>query len=115
MKSLLRTFLQIVLILALIVAAELIPPFRQLTDYFNQNPQPYKTITIIISVIGWILMAGVIAYGIWTQGKPITDDEALKFMENGASDPTLPRRFMGQVKEGSEFRTEVTFKEIKET
>jgi len=113
MKSLLRTFLLIVLIFVLAVIAEQITPLRQLTDYFKQNPQPYKAITIGASAIGWILVAGVIAYVVWTQGKPMTDDEALKFMEDSASPPTIQHRFMGKVK-GSEFRTEVTFKEIKE-
>ena len=113
MKSLRRTFLLIVLILVLAVIVELITPLRQLTDYLNQNPQPYKAVTIGTSVIGWILMAGVIAYGIWSHGKPMTDDESLEFTENGEASPTIYRSFRGQTK-GRGFRTEVTFKEIKE-
>ena len=103
----------IALILVLAIIAELIPPFRQLTDYFNQTPQPYKAIAIGISVTGWVLMAGVIAYMIRTQGKPVTDDEAPSLMENGESySATYPRR--NDVGKGREFHKEVTFRQVKE-
>lgn len=111
-KSLLRTFLLITLIFILAVIAELFTPLRQLTDYFNQNPQPYKAITIGTSIIGWILLAGGIAYGLWTRGKPTRDEESQR-VENGDTSPIMYNSFSGQSK-SREFRTEVTFKEIKE-
>ncbi len=108
-----RTFLVIVLIFVLAVIAELITPLKQLTNFLNQHPQPYLAITIGASILGWILMAGAIAYGLWSQGKPMSDDEAFKFIENGASPATIYHRFRGQAK-GREFRMEVTFREIKD-
>jgi hypothetical protein len=112
-KSLLRTFLLITLIFVLAIIAELFTPLKQLTDYFNQNPQPYKAITIGTSILGWILMAGGIAYGLWRRGKATRDDEESRLLENGDTSPTMYRSFRGPSKV-REFRTEVTFKEIKE-
>ena len=113
MRSFLQTVLLIVFILALTVLAELIPPFRQLTDYLNEHPQPYKTITIAAAIIGWVLFAVAIGYGLWTQGRPMSDDEASRFMENSAGSPTIHRRFRGRTM-GREFRTEMSFREFKE-
>jgi hypothetical protein len=98
-RSLFRIFLAIVLILVLALIAELIPPFRQLTNYFDQNPQPYKAIAIGISIAGWILMAGVIAYMIWKRGKSSTDDKSSR---------------MSGLGQRREFYREVTFLQIKE-
>src|SRR5262249_52179036 len=113
MKAFLQTLLLIVVIFVFAVIAELITPLRQLTDYLSGHPQPYKAITIGLSILGWILLAGVVAFGLWTQGKPMNDDETLRFMEEGAGSPTVHRHFRGKAK-GREFRTQVTFKEVKE-
>ena len=112
-KSLLQTFLLIILIFVLAVIAELFTPLRQLTDYFNQNPQPYKAITIGTSIIGWILMAACIAYGLWTREKPTRDEDRSQLMDMGDTSPTTYRSFRDHSK-GREFHREVTFKEIKE-
>jgi len=112
-KSLLRTFLLITIIFVLAVIAELFTPLRQLTNYFNQNPQPYKIIAIGTSIIGWILFAGGIAYGLWTRGKPTRGEYELQLMENGDTSPTTYSSFRGHSK-SREFHREVTFKEIKE-
>jgi hypothetical protein len=113
MRSFFQTLLLILAILVLAVIAELIPPLKQLTVYLNTHPQPYKTITIVASIVGWILFAVTIGYGLWTQGRPMNDDEALGFIEQSAGSPTIRRRFRGRAK-GSEFHTEVSFRDIKE-
>ena len=113
MRSFVQTILLILAVLALAVIAEWIPPLKQLTVYLNEHPQPYKGITMGLSIVGWILFAVVIGYGLWTQGRPMHDDEALRFMEQSASSPTVYRRFKGRAK-GREFHTEVSFREIKE-
>jgi hypothetical protein len=113
MRSLFQTVLLILGILALAVIAEFIPPLKQLTNYLGEHPQPYKGITIGVSIVGWILFAVAIAYGLWTQGRPMSDDEALGFMEQSAGSPTIRRHFRGRAK-GAEFHTDVTFREIKE-
>ena len=113
LKSLLRTSLLIILVFVLAVIAELFPPLRQLTDYFNQNPQPYKAITVGTGIIGWILMAAGIAYGLWTRGKPTRDEDESQRMENGDVSTTRHSSFGGHSK-SREFHREVTFKEIKE-
>jgi len=113
MKSVLQTILLVAIIFVLAVLAEQITPLKQLTDFLDRNPQPYKAISMGASIIGWILMAGVIAYGLWTHGKPMTEDEALRFMETNASSPNINRHFKGRVK-GREFHTEVTLREIKD-
>ena len=112
-KPLLQTFLLIILIFVLAVIAELFTPLRQLTDYFNQNPQPYKAITIGTSIIGWILMAASIAHGLWTRGKSTRAEDELQLMENGDTSPTTYSSFRGHSK-SREFHREVSFKEIKE-
>jgi len=113
MRSFFRTILLILAILALTLIAELIPPLKQLTVYLNEHPRPYKTITIVTSIAGWILFAVAIGYGLWTQGRPMSDDESLGFMEQSAGSPTIRRRFKGRTK-GREFRTEMSFREFKE-
>jgi type VI protein secretion system component VasK len=113
MKSLRRAFLAVLAIFALAVIAGLIPPLKQLTEYLNGHPQPYQGITIGTAILGWILFAGAIAYSLWTRGKPMSDNDSLSFMEQSASSPTIHRRFSGRAK-GREFRTEVSFREIKE-
>ena len=112
-KSLLRTFLLIILIFVLAIIAELFTPLGQLTDYFNQNPQPYKAITIGTSIIGWILMAAGIAYGLWTGGKSTREEDELLLMENGDTAPTTYNSFRCHSK-SREFHREVTFRQIKE-
>ena len=111
-KSLLRTFLLIILIFVLAIIAELFTPLRQLTEYFNQNPQPYKAITIGTSIIGWILMAAGIAHGLWTRGKP-TRYEDISQLDMDDISPTTDGSFREQSRV-REFHREVTFKEIKE-
>jgi hypothetical protein len=113
MRSFLQTVLLILIVLALTVLAELIPPLRQLTDYLNEHPQPYKTITIAATILGWVLFAVAIGYGLWTQGRPMNNDEARSFMETSAGSPTVRRRFRSLTK-GREFRTEMSFREFKE-
>jgi hypothetical protein len=113
MRSFFQTLLLILVIFALAVIAELIPPLKQLTVYLNGHPQPYKAITIGASILGWILFAVTIGYGLWTQGRPMKDQEALGFMEHSAGSPTIHRRFRGRTK-GREFRTEMSFREFKE-
>lgn len=112
-KSLLRTFLLIIIIFVLAVIAELFTPLRQLTDYFHQNPQPYKAITIGISIIGWVLFAAGIACGLWSRGKPTRDEDETQLMQSGDTSPTMYSSFRGHSK-SREFHREVTFKEIKE-
>ena len=113
MRSFFQTVLLVLAILVLAVIAELTPPLKQLTLYLNAHPQPYKTITIVASIAGWILFAVAIGYGLWTQGRPMKDDEALGFMEQSAGSSTIHRRFRGRTK-GREFHTEISFREIKE-
>ncbi len=113
MKSFFQTILLIVVIFVLALMAEQIRPLKQLTVFLARHPQPYKAVAISVSIIGWILMAGAIAYGLWARGKPMTEEEALRFMETNAGSPTINRRFKGQAK-GREFRAEVTFKDVKE-
>jgi hypothetical protein len=100
-KSLLRTFLLIILIFVLAIIVQLFTPLRQLTDYFNQNPQPYKTITVGTSIVGWILFAGGIDYGLWTRGKSTRDEDELLLMENGDTAPTTYSSFRGHSKAAS--------------
>jgi hypothetical protein len=113
MKTFLQTILLIVAIFILALIAESIPPLKQLTNFLNEHPQPYKGITIGAAIAGWVLMAGVVAYGLWTRGRSMTNDEALRFMENSASSPTIHRHFRGRAK-GRDFYIEITFKEIKQ-
>ncbi len=63
-------------LLALAFAVELIPPVRALTDYLDRHPEPWLTLTIAATVVGWLLFAGAVLVGILAQGRPLSAGEA---------------------------------------
>ena len=112
MKTLARTFFFIALIFAVALALDQITELKQFTLYLDQHSEPYKRVTIGMSIAGWVLLGGAFAYGLWTQGKPMSEEEARRFMQTSAGRPRMRRRVFGPVA-GWEFHEEVTVSEVK--
>ncbi len=111
MKSFLQTVFLIAVIFALALAVDQMTPLKQLTLYLNRHPDPYKTITVGMSIIGWALLICAFALGLWTKGQSMSEEAARQYMQSGAGQPRISRRFYGRAA-GREFRMVVTFREI---
>ncbi len=114
MKTFLRTALIIVIIFVLALAVDQITPLKQLTLYLNEHPDPYRAITIGMTLLGWVMLIGAFAFGFWIKSQPMREDEARRYMQTSAGQPHLSRRFAGQAA-GREFRMAATFREVKDT
>jgi hypothetical protein len=112
MKTVFQTFLFIIVIFALAVVLEQITALKQLTLYFDQHPEPYKRITIGMSILGWVLMGYTFFLVLWMRGRPMSEDEARQFMRTSASRPMLHRVLRGKAV-GREARTGASFHDIK--
>ena len=113
MKTLLKTFLTILVLFVLALAAELIVPLKQLTVYLEQHPDPYRLIAVVIAVIGWILMIGVFVYLLVENGTSMPEGQARQFAQSGTGQSPATQRVFGRAT-GREFYLQVTFREIKD-
>jgi hypothetical protein len=113
MKTVFQTLLLVVAIIALAVVIDQITPLKQLTLYLDQHPEPYRRITIGMSVLGWVLMGYVFFLVLWMRGRPMSEDEARQFMRTSAGRPMINRAFRGKAV-GREARTGASFHDIKE-
>jgi hypothetical protein len=93
------------------VAADQIELLKQLTRYLDQHADGYRALTIIMSVVGWMILISVFAHGLWRQGKPMTEEDAQGFMARGRGGFGF-RAFRGRVV-GREFRVSVPFRAVK--
>jgi len=109
MKTIIRTFLLIVIIFGMALLADQIRPLKQLTLYLNEHPRPYTTIAIVLAVAGWALLISSFILGFWKKGRPMSEDETRQYMQGSGY-----RRFSG-LTAGREFEVETTFRDIKET
>jgi len=103
----------VVVIFALAVAVDQITPLKQFTLYLDAHPEPYKSLTIGMSIVGWALLIGAFVLGLWLKGRPMSEAEAQEYMQSGAGRPRVKRIFKG-LAAGREFRMEASFREIKE-
>ena len=107
MKPFLQVLLIIVVIFASALVADMIAPLKQLTLYLAEHPEPYRSVTIAMSVVGWLLMIGMFAYTLWANGRPMTGEEARNFMRSSTGAHVLKGR-MG----GREARMVASFPEV---
>jgi hypothetical protein len=113
MKTVLQTLLLVVVIFALAVAVDQITPLKQFTLYLGEHPEPYKSLAIGMSIVGWALLIGAFLFGLWIKGRPMSEAEAQEYMQSGAGRPGVRRIFKGQAA-GRQFRGTASFREIKE-
>jgi len=112
MRTIVRTIGLVIALLALAVVVDQITPLQRLTLYLARHPEPYTTIAIGASILGWALMAGAWAYGWWTRGRPMSGEGARRFAGPGAGQPSFAGRFRGRAA-GREFGIEVSFRQVK--
>ncbi len=112
MKRLLQTIGFVAALFILAVVTDQFMPLRQLTNYLDDHPQPYRGVAIGLSIIGWSLLIGVFVFGIWIKGRPMREEQAREFMSTSAGRPRMARVTRGPVA-GREFRLEASFREIK--
>jgi hypothetical protein len=113
MKTVLQTLLLVAVIFALAVAVDQITPLKQFTLYLGEHPEPYKRLTIGMSLVGWVLLIGAFVFGLWIRSQPMSEAEAQEYMQSGAGRPRVRRIFKGQAA-GRQFRGTASFREIKE-
>jgi hypothetical protein len=113
MKTISRTFLLVAAIFVLALVLDQVTPLKQLTLYLDRRPEPYKSITIGLSIIGWVLMVFAFILILWMGGGPMSEDQANEFMRTSGGRPALVRRFRGKAA-GRAARTGATFHDIKE-
>lgn len=112
MRSILTTVLWVGLIIVLAIAVDQITPLNQHTSYLDQHPEPYRSITIILSVAGWGLLLGVLVVMLWRRGRTMSEGEAKRFMQESPVQTRVSARFSG-IAAGREYRAEASFREIK--
>jgi hypothetical protein len=113
MKSLLQTIGVVAALFILAVVTDQFMPLKQLTNYFNDHPQPYQGATIALSIIGWSLLIGVFVFSIWIRGRPMSDEQAREFTSTGAGRPRTTRVTRGAAA-GREYRFAASFRDIKD-
>lgn len=96
----------------LAVALDEVMPLRQLTVYLDQHPEPYRMITILMSISGWGLLLGVLGVMLSRRGRPMSEEEARRFMQTNSVQPRLSTQFSG-ISVGREFQAGASFQEIK--
>jgi hypothetical protein len=113
MKTLVQTVLLVVIVFAVALAVDQVAPLKQFTAFLDQHPEPYRTITLVMALGGWALLIGAFVLGLWSMGRPMSEDEAQQFMRTSAGRPGQVRHFRGRAA-GREFRRAATFREIKD-
>ena len=67
-----------------------------------------------MSIVGWVMMLGLFAFGLWVRGQGMSEDEARQFIQSTPDQPGVFSRFKGKVA-GREFKMMASFQEIKES
>ena len=113
-----KSFVQITLIvIALVAAALLVDQITALTNfarYLDEHPEPYRSLAIVVSIVGWALLIIALAYGLWTQGTPMSEEEAQAFARTSTARPRMHRVFAGRAA-GRTFYAEDTIRAIKDS
>jgi hypothetical protein len=107
MRALIRTLLWIAILFALALARNAIPPLDDFTRALEQNSEPYKTIAIVVSIVGWGILLLAFIVGFVLQSRPMSDPAARAFMQR-----TTRQRVRGPAV-GREFHIDTTFREVK--
>jgi hypothetical protein len=110
MKTFLQTVGLIAVLFVLAVVVDQFTPLKQLDVALREHPEPYRSITIGLSIVAWALLIGAFIVGIVSMGQPMSEKRAKAYIgrrRNGVS------TFRGKAT-GREFRMEASFKEIKD-
>lgn len=107
MRAIFRTLVLAAMLIAGAVVLNEITPLRDWARALEQNPEPYKTITITLSIIGWGLFLLALVIGFVLHSRPMSSGAARDFMQRETHG-----RFRGRAA-GREFHSETTMREIK--
>jgi hypothetical protein len=108
MRALFRTLLWVAILFALALALNAIPPLDDFTRALEQHPEPYKTIAIVVSIVGWGILLLAFVIGFVLSSRPMSDQDARAFLQR-----TTHQRVRGPAA-GREFHIDTTFREIKQ-